>query len=151
MNILDKSSHWKKLLVNVLKCLLNLLQLSKSNNSLLKILAKSLKKYLWKKILTIEGQLSLVICISKYWGRNHPCLLKPFPIVEAWNYHWTENHIFQTSWKDGLFKKNHAGIWSFLYYRERSCFFFPKIWSYTLDGKWKMIFLKKIHGNMIFF
>ena len=32
---------------------------------------------------------------------------------------------------------------SFLYYRERSCFFFPKIWSYTLDGKWKMIFLKK--------
>ena len=29
-------------------------------------------------------------------------------------------------------------------------FFFPKVWSYTLDGKWKMIFLKKIHGNMIF-
>ena len=27
---------------------------------------------------------------------------------------------------------------------------FPEIWSYTLDGKWKMIFLKKIHGNMIF-
>ena len=66
--------------------------------------------------------------------------------------HCTENHIFffQTSWKDGLSKKNHGEIWSFLYYRERSCFFFPKIWSYTLDGKWKMIFLKKIHGNMIF-
>ena len=40
------------------------------------------------------------------------------------------------------FKRNCAGIWSFLYYRERWYFFFPKIWSYTLDGKWKMIFLK---------
>ena len=29
-------------------------------------------------------------------------------------------------------------------------FFFPKIWSYSLDGKWKMIFLEKIHGNMTF-
>ena len=28
--------------------------------------------------------------------------------------------------------------------------FFPKMWSYSLDGKWKMIFLQKIHGNMIF-
>ena len=49
------------------------------------------------------------------------------------------------------FQKNCAGIWSFLYYRERPCFFFPKIWSDTLDGQWKMIFLKKkIHGNMTF-
>ena len=56
-----------------------------------------------------------------------------------------ENHIFffQTSWKDGFSKKNCTGIWSFLYYRERWYFFFPKIWSYTLAGKWKMIFLKK--------
>ena len=48
------------------------------------------------------------------------------------------------------FPKNCTGIWPFLYYRERSCFFFPKIWSYSLDGKWKMIFLKKLHRNMIF-
>ena len=41
------------------------------------------------------------------------------------------------------FHKNCAGIWSFLYYRERWYFFFAKIWSYTLDGKWKVIFLKK--------
>ena len=41
-------------------------------------------------------------------------------------------------------------IWSLSYCWERSCFFFSKIWSYTLDGKWKMIFLKKIRGNMIF-
>ena len=37
-----------------------------------------------------------------------------------------------------------------MYYQERSCLFFPKMWSDTLDGKWKMIFLKKIHGNMTF-
>ena len=41
------------------------------------------------------------------------------------------------------FQKNCAGIGSFLHYRERWYFFFPKIWSYTLNGNWKMIFLKK--------
>ena len=51
--------------------------------------------------------------------------------------------LFPDVLKRWSFQKNRAGIWSFLYYRERSCFFFPKIWSYTLDGKWKMIFLKK--------
>ena len=58
--------------------------------------------------------------------------------------------LFPDVLKRWSFQKNCAGIWSFLYYRERWYFFFPKIWSYTLDGKWKMIFLKKIHGNMIF-
>ena len=46
-------------------------------------------------------------------------------------------------WKDGLSKKNRTGVWSFLYYQERWYFFFPKIWPFTLDEKWKMIFLKK--------
>ena len=41
------------------------------------------------------------------------------------------------------FQKNCAGIGSFSYYQERWYFFFQKIWSYTLDRKWKMIFLKK--------
>ena len=58
--------------------------------------------------------------------------------------------LFPDVLKRWSFQKNLAGIWSFLYYRERSCFFFPKIWSYTWDGKWKMIFLKKIHENMMF-
>ena len=48
------------------------------------------------------------------------------------------------------FPKNCARTWSFLHYWERWYFFLPKIWSYTLDGKWKVIFLKKMHGNMIF-
>ena len=48
-----------------------------------------------------------------------------------------------------FFPKNCARIWPFLlYYLERLNFFFPKIWSYSLDRKWKMIFLKKIHGNI---
>ena len=51
--------------------------------------------------------------------------------------------LFPGVLKRWSFQKNCAGIWSFLYYRERWYFFFPKIWSYTLDGKWKMIFLKK--------
>ena len=51
--------------------------------------------------------------------------------------------LFPDVLKRWSFQKNCAGIWSFLYYQERSCFFFPKIWSYTLGGKWKMIFLKK--------
>ena len=58
--------------------------------------------------------------------------------------------LFPDVMKRWSFQKARAGIWSFWYYWERLCFFFPKIWSYTLDGKWKMIFLKKIHGNMIF-
>ena len=64
--------------------------------------------------------------------------------------HGKRYFLFPDVLKRWSFPKNYAGIWSFLYYWERSCFFFPKLWSDTLDGKWKMIFLKKIHGNMIF-
>ena len=72
-----------------------------------------------------------------------PCFWDQINVILAM--HCTENHIFffQTSWKDGFSKTNRAGIWFLLYYQERWYFFFPKIWSYTLDGKWKMIFLKK--------
>ena len=49
------------------------------------------------------------------------------------------------------FQKNRTGTWSFLlYYLERWYFFYSTIPSYSLDGKWKMTFLKKIHGNMRF-
>ena len=51
--------------------------------------------------------------------------------------------FFQMFWKDGLSKKIGLDVWSFLYYQERWYFFFPKISSYSLDKKWKMIFLKK--------
>ena len=57
--------------------------------------------------------------------------------------HEEPHFLFPDVLKRWCFQKNWAGIWSFLYYRERWYFFFPKIWSYTLEGKWKMIFLKK--------
>ena len=77
------------------------------------------------------------------------------PWTELWfwlSVHCTENHIFlfPDVLKRWSFQKNCARIWSFLHYWERWYFFFPKIWSYILGGKWKMIFLKKIHGDMIF-
>ena len=50
--------------------------------------------------------------------------------------------LFPDVLKRWSFQRNCAGIWFFLYYQERRYFFFPKIWPYTLDGKWKMIFLK---------
>ena len=50
----------------------------------------------------------------------------------------------QIFWKDGLFKKDRAGTWSFLYYLER-WYFFPKNmvffpWS---ENERRMTFLKK--------
>ena len=58
--------------------------------------------------------------------------------------------LFPNVLKRWSFQKNSIGIWSFLYYQEKWYFFFPKILSYRLDGKWKMIFLEKINGNMKF-
>ena len=51
--------------------------------------------------------------------------------------------LFSDGLKRWSFQKIRVDIWSFLYYRKRLCFFFQKIWSDTLEGKWKMIFLKK--------
>ena len=47
---------------------------------------------------------------------------------ERWSFsnkHTKIWHFLQMFWKDGLFKKDHAGTWSFLYYLER-CYFFPE-------------------------
>ena len=50
--------------------------------------------------------------------------------------------FFPNVLKRWYFQKNCPGIWSFMYYRERWYFFFPKIWSYTLNRKWKVSFFK---------
>ena len=51
--------------------------------------------------------------------------------------------LFPNVLKRLSFQKIRTGIWSFLfYYQERWYFLSPKILSYSLDGKWKMIFLK---------
>ena len=79
------------------------------------------------------------LCTSACLKLNY-CTAKHKPKLSL---HGKPFFLFPEVLKRWSFQKNRAGIWSFLYYRERSCFFFPKIWSYTLDGKWKMIFLKK--------
>ena len=70
--------------------------------------------------------------------------------VRMMTLHGKPYFLFPDALKRWSFQKNCAGTWSFLYYRERWYFLFSKILSYILDGKLKMIFLKKIHGNMIF-
>ena len=48
-------------------------------------------------------------------------------------------YFLQMPWKDGLSKKNRAGIWYFI----DRIFFSRKYDLFCLDGKWKMAFLKK--------
>ena len=65
--------------------------------------------------------------------------------------HCTKNHIFFPNvLKRWSFQKYHTGTWFFLYYQERWYFFLPKIWSYSLDRKLKMIFLKKYREKWYF-
>ena len=52
-------------------------------------------------------------------------------------------YFLQIPRKDSLSKKNRAGIWSFLHYRHRWYFIPGKYDIFSLDGKWKMIVLKK--------
>ena len=43
-------------------------------------------------------------------------------------------YFLQTFWKDGLFKRGHAGTWSFLYYLERWYFFSENIIFFPWAG-----------------
>ena len=66
---------------------------------------------------------------------------------ERWSFpkKYTEIWYFlQIFWKDGLSKKIVLEYGLSCIFRKDNIFF-PKIWSYSLDGKWKTIFLKKIH------
>ena len=73
--------------------------------------------------------------------------------------HCTKNSFFflKIFWKDGLSKKkSHCNmiflLLSYFWGKEiPSSIFFPKIWSYSLVGKWKMIFLKKYMEIWYFF
>ena len=70
-----------------------------------------------------------------------------FFFPKMWSYLQTENERWSFSkkyteiwyfpqmfWKDGLFKKDRAGAWSFLHYLER-WYFFPKTWYFFLGRK----------------
>ena len=54
-----------------------------------------------------------------------------------------KSYFFPNALKRWYFEKDSTGIWPFLYYQERWYFIFPKISSYSLDGKWKMMIQKK--------
>ena len=54
---------------------------------------------------------------------------------------------FRKRWS---FQKNCTEIWSFLYDQERCHLFLSKIWYFFYCRKWKMVFLKKKHGNVMF-
>ena len=69
-----------------------------------------------------------------------------------YTFHCTENHIFifQMSWKDGLSKKKPCCIMIFLVLLGKIMFLFLENMILILGRKWKMIFFKKIQGNMKF-
>ena len=73
------------------------------------------------------------------------------------NERWSFSKKYMEIWyflqmlrKVGPSKNSCAGTLSFLYYQEILYFFFQKIWSCSLEEKWKIVFLKQIPGNMIF-
>ena len=114
-----------------------------------------------------EKSYFLFINVLKRWSSQNialeydlSCIIRKDDIIfsKIWSYFldgkWKiiffnkihENMIFSANvLKRWSSKKSRLGIWSFLYCQERLNFFFP-----TIDGKWKTIFLKKIHGNMTF-
>ena len=106
----------------------------------------------WKDGLSKKIELEYDLSLLYYRQRWY------FLFSKIWFYPQTENtrwsfskkyteiwYFLQMFWKDGLFKKDRAGIWSFWYYLER--WYFPprKHDNFSLDGKWEreMIFLKK--------
>ena len=60
-------------------------------------------------------------------------------------------YLLQIFWKYGLFKKDCAGTWYFLYHLERRYFFSRKHGIFFLDGKRERGDLsQEIYGNMTF-
>ena len=93
---------------------------------------------IWSFLYYHERSYFFLPKISSYSldGKSKMIFLKK-KYMEIW-------YFLQKFRKVGLSKKNRTGIWSFLlYYLEKWYLFFPKIWSYSLDGKRKTIFVKK--------
>ena len=59
-------------------------------------------------------------------------------------------YVLQMFWKDGLTKKVALKYDLFCIIWKDGIFFTRKYDTFSLDGKWKMIFLKKINWNTIF-
>ena len=96
------------------------------------IIGKDDISFSWKYDLTPDGKWRMVF-LKKY--------------TEIW-------YFLQMFWKDGLSKKDHAGIWSFLYYLERWGGFFPEnviFFPCTVNERERDDVSQEIQGNMIFY
>ena len=94
--------------------------------------------YMGKSILVPDTRLQKPI--DSHWFKKVHKMMKFNKDISL---HEKPYSLFPNVLKRCLFQKNRTGIWSFLYHQEKWYFFFPKIWYYSLGGKWKMIFLKK--------
>ena len=88
-----------------------------------------------------------------YWGRWYffsskiwSCTLKMKNDLSQKN---TRKHYISFPLKNGLFKKDHAGLWSLLYYLKR-WYFFQKTWYFFLGQGAGGDLSQEIHGDMIF-
>ena len=90
------------------------------------------KKSCWNLIfLVLSGRIIFLFpenMILPPDGKWKMIFLKKKKYTEIW-------YLLQMFWKDGLFKKDRAGTWSFLYYLERWYFFSRKHGIFSLDGK----------------
>ena len=93
--------------------------------------------------------------IEKHWPNQNNVLSKAHSLITVHTvtfivpYTARKNifYFFKCSEKM-LFPKKLGWNMIFLVLPGRWYFLFPKILSYSLDGKWKMMFVKKIHGNI---
>ena len=83
--------------------------------------------------------------LQAFWILDRCC---SFASAEVFNIYLI--FFFQMFWKDSLSKKIALEYDLSCINRKIWYFFFPNIWSYSLDKIWKMIFLRIIHENMIF-
>ena len=105
----------------------------------------------WIRLWTVTSLLSsmsrvvsgcLLRKIAKQASSPYLCIFENVFEKAKETLHGKPYFLFPDVLKRWFFHKNCAGIWSSFYYRERWYFLFPRIWSYTLDEKWKMTFLK---------
>ena len=99
----------------------------------------NIHKLLWKSKILVHGHVRIFLNFVTF---PLIVLIKIVQVIKNIFFgtgfvtlHGKPYFLFPDVLKRWSFQKNCAGIWSFLYYRERWFFFFPKIWSYTLDGK----------------
>ena len=103
-----------------------------------------MKIFAWSSFSSIRRHLNdvnVIFYVAK-WSSLFTFLLEA-NVISVRNAHCTKNHTFflEMFWKYRFFKKWHWNM-IFVVLSWKMVFVFPRIWSYSLDGKWKMFFLK---------